>query len=245
VVLVKKKFVLLTALAAVFLLGALPVRAADAPTVSVSGAGAVTAAPDMATITLGVTTEANTAAQALSRNNADVEAVLAALRAFDIDEADIRTQWFSIHQRFDWGRDWNEVPRLIGYTVHNSVIVVVRDLDIVGEVLGAAVAAGANASHGVHFSIENAVELYLEALALAAQDARRKADTLARALGSTVTGIVSVSETGGFHAPVAREDWAMEADMAMMPAASPAMDVPVQPGELTVTARVQVVFAIR
>jgi uncharacterized protein YggE len=221
--------------------------AAQAPTITVSGAGAITMSPDMATINLGVTTEAPTAAEALRINSADVEAVIAAVRAFGIDEEDIRTQWFSIHPRMDWGRDWSGPGVVVGYTVSNTVTVIVRDLDIVGEVLGAGVTAGANNSGGIQFSVSDSSEQYLEALALAARDARRKADTLARALGSEVTAIVNVTEQSSFHAPVV---WADSFDQPMMEVVEAAYgmrapQVPVAPGELTVTARVQVVFAMR
>jgi hypothetical protein len=228
-------------LAAILLIATLPmgVSASDAPTITVSGAGAISVAPDMATVNLGVTTDANTAAQALNRNNTDVEAVIRAVRALGVAAEDIRMQWFSIHQRWSW-RDGDSRPD--GYTVNHTVVVTVRDLEIVGEVLGAGVAAGANASGGVQFSISNASELYLEALAVAAQDAQRKANALARALGRTVSGIVSVNETGTYFAPIARGGMAND----MAPAAEPvAMEVPVQAGEMMVTARVQVVFSLR
>lgn len=245
-----KRFALTTLtalLTAILFIAAVPVTvsAAEAATITVSGAGAVTAAPDMATIHLGVNTEAETAVEALARNNADIEAVLTALRELGIEDEDIRTQWFSIHQRLDWGRDWNEPPRVIGYNASNTVVVTVHDLDLVGEVLGAGVAAGANAAHGVQFSVSNAEELYLEALAIAAQNAQRKATVLARALGSAVTGIVSVHESSSFFAPVAREAWSDDMPMPMAADAAAGMEVPVQPGELTVTARVQVVFTMQ
>ncbi|MCL2604897.1 MAG: SIMPL domain-containing protein [Defluviitaleaceae bacterium] len=228
-------------LCAVLLAAILPVAvsASEPPTISVAGAGVITAAPDMATVSLGVTTDATAAAQALQRNNTSVEAVIRAIRALGVAEEDIRTQWFSIHQRWNW-RDGDSRPD--GYTVNNTVTVTVRNLDIVGEVLGAGVAAGANASSGIQFGILDASDLYLEALALAAQDAQRKANALARALGRTVSGIVTVTETGSFHAPVAREF--ASNDMAML-APQASMEVPVQSGEMMVTARVQVVFAVR
>jgi len=229
-------------LSAILLIAVIPitVSAAESPTIAVSGAGAVTAAPDMATVNLGVTTDAATAAQALQRNNAAVEAVIKAVRALGVAEEDITTQWFSIHQRWNW-RDGDSRPD--GYTVNNTVSVIIRNLDIVGEVLGAGVAAGANASSGIQFGISDASELYLEALALAAQDAQRKANALARALNRTVSGIVTVTETSSFHAPIAREF--ASNDMALAGAAPMSMDVPVQTGEMMVTARVQIVFALR
>ena len=230
--------------AALLLATATAVSAADNPTIAVAGAGAVTAMPDVATVQLGVSTEDTNARDALIRNNTTVEAVLAALVQLGIAEEDIATQHFSIHQRTSWQ---NNQSHVIGYTVSNTIVVTVHDLDLVGDVIGAGVAGGANMSGGVQFRISDASALYLEALAIAAADARAKANVLAQALGMTVTGIASITETSTFHAPVAQGGTAdMEMAMMDMVMASPmpASAVPIQTSELTVTARIQVVFTI-
>jgi hypothetical protein len=239
----KMKKCIIALLAAILMVAAFPLMASasEPPTISVQGSGAIVVAPDMATISLGVTTDANTPIRALEQNNREIEAVLAAIRALGIAEEDISTQHFSVNPRMNWG-DWTGTPRIEGFTVNNTLIVTVRDLDRAGEVLGAGISAGTNSSSGIQFGVSNAAELYLEALALAVQDAERKAAALARALGRNVGNVLSVTETGFFHSPVAREFASSDALMAA-PAAS--ADVPVQTGEMVITARVQVVYLIR
>jgi len=216
------------------------------PTVRVSGAGAITTAPDMATISLGVTIQEASAAEAIRKNNATIADVLAAVKALGINESDIATQRFSLRQAFDVG-DFTQ-SRPIGYTVTNSVIVTLRDdLDKVGDVIGAGVAAGANVSAGVNFGLNETSPVYYEALEIAIADAANKARTLARALGTTVTGISAVIETNTFAAPIAGGAVAEQgaADMSWaMRASMDSFGVPISAGDLSIVARVEVVYVL-
>jgi hypothetical protein len=133
----------------------------------------------------------------------------------------------------------------LGYNVTNTVSVVVRNLDLVGDVIGTGVAAGANMSHGIHFSLENPHALYLDALAIAVQDAAAKGRVIATALNTSVANVVSVYETSSWWAPVARADFDMAPMMEMAAAGDAGWGVPIQSGDLTVTARVEVVYALR
>ncbi|MCL2853227.1 MAG: SIMPL domain-containing protein [Defluviitaleaceae bacterium] len=232
------KVVLLTGLIAI-LLTVFPVYASAAPegpTVSVSGSGAVTIVPDVATINLGVSIQDENAHQAVLRNNALTASVIEAIKAQDIPEEDIRTVNFSMNPVFDHS---GSVSQIVGYEVSNSVQVTIRDVDRVGYVLGAATAAGANVSGRIQFDVLDRSAAYNEALELAVQNATEKADSIARALGMNILGVVSVNELGGTHMPVARAAAAatfmMEADF---------FEVPVQAGELTVTANIQVIYSL-
>lgn len=214
-------------------------HAASAPTITTSGAGSIAAEPDMATVQLGVTIQERNPQLALTRNNTVIADVLEAVRALGIPDGDIQTQHFSMHQVIDWSAGRSTVT---GYSVSNSISVVVRDLDMVGDVIGAGVANGANISGGVMFGFTNASELYYQALALAIQDARNKADAMAAALGTSIVSLVSAEEASSFLAPTARSFAGGAAPMAV---AEADWSVPMQPGELAITARVQVVFAVR
>ena len=211
----------------------------EAPTISVSGRGAVNVTPDMATVTLGVTTENADARVALRENNEAMDAIIAAIKALGIAEDDIQTADFHMRDIRDWSRN---VDRIIGYAVSNSVRVTIYDLGLVGDIIGDATAAGATVSGGVRFSVRDSAAAYNEALALAVANAASKADAIAGALDMHVATVVSVVETGGHHMPT---NWAS----AMVPMAEMSFDmgmsVPVQTGELTVTANVQIVYTIR
>ena len=214
------------------------------PTIRVSGAGAVSAAPDMATVSLGVTTQEDTAREAIRKNNALIADVLAALSALGIDEDDINTQRFSLRQTFDHSDFMN--PRATGYAVSNSVTVTLRgNLEKVGDVIGAGVSAGANISAGVSFGLEDSGELYLAALATAMADAAGKARVIAASLGRTLGGVLSVEETNTFAAPVAgRAPVAEEAGWTARSVAADSLGVPITAGEISVTARVEVVYIV-
>ena len=218
------------------------------PRVHVSGAGAITVAPDMATITLGVNTQEATPQEAISKNNAAIADVLAAMERLGIDEEDVRTLHFFLHQAMDFDfATGRAVP--MGYNVTNSVQVVVRDLDKVGDVIAAGVAAGANVSAGVQFGLSDPAPLYYQALALAMNDARNKANAIARSLGMTVGEVSSVMESNMWMVPVAgvpMMDMGMGwgSPMAMVAQGGMSGGVPIAPGDLTVTARVEIVYIL-
>jgi len=212
-------------------------------TVHVVGAGAISVAPDIATITLGANTSEPTPQAAITRNNVIINDILAALEALNIDEDDIRTQHFSLHQ--EWNFDHMTGRSFVdGYMVHNSVHVTVRDLDRIGEIIGAGVDAGANISTGVSFGVEDTSAIYYDALALAIQDARNKGNHIARALGTTVAGIASVTEVQTWNMPFARAAGMPQAEMMMMVDTVVSHDVPLVPGNLEITARVEVAFVL-
>jgi len=223
----------------------------DEPTISVSGAGAVTMEPEIATLSLGVNVQDEDPAQAVTRNNAMMQAVIEAVRAQGVAEEDIVTTDFSIRQVTANVSNFPIVRPVLDheaavewpttYEVSNNVSLTVRDIDRVGDVLGAATAAGANVSGGIRFDVVDSSAAYNEALALAVQNAGGKAETISRALGMNISGLVSLSEQSGWDMPVARA-FAEFDGIAAAPAGG--FDVPVQAAELTITARVHAVFAL-
>ncbi|MCL2576048.1 MAG: SIMPL domain-containing protein [Defluviitaleaceae bacterium] len=206
------------------------------PTVTVAGVGSISVTPDIATVSLGVENSNVDAQAAITQNNTTVNAVIAALTAMGISEDDISTQRFSIHQQ------WGSGGRVIGHTVNNTINVTVRDLDNVGYVIGAGVAAGANRSGGVWFSVEDSSSVYLQALAVAVADAAAKGDAIAGALGSSVATVVSVTETNTWAAPTSWGSFDMGVAMAEM--SYDRQNVPIHADDLTITARVEVIYAI-
>ena len=215
------------------------------PTVRVTGGGSIVVEPDIAMITLGVSTNNSNPRTAIRENSARMNEVLAALRALDIDDDDIVTNQFSLHQTFNPAWDSWRIVENDGeniYTAHNTVNVSIRDLSLIGDVIGVSVDAGANMSGNVWFSVEDTGALYYEALALAIQDANAKAQTIARALGSSITGIVSVSEAS-WSAPISRgTGLSMEASAMMFRASD--WGAPIQSGMVEVTARVEIVYTL-
>ena len=133
----------------------LPALAAETPpaTISVTGEGQVEAAPDMATVAVGVQTDADTAAAAMAENSAKLAAVIERLKAAGIEPRDIQTSGLSLAPRYDYGQQDGTPPRLVGYSASNMVTVRVRALDTVGGVLDGVVADGANTLNGLSFGL--------------------------------------------------------------------------------------------
>ncbi|NKB28603.1 MAG: DUF541 domain-containing protein [Rhodobacteraceae bacterium] len=202
---------------------------------TVSGEGSVAISPDMALISLGVTSEAKTAAEALTANNSNMTAVLDRLKARGIAPRDLQTSGLSLQPRWDHR---NTLPdggqRIVAYVVSNQITVRVRDLSTLGSILDIAVSDGANTFHNLQFSVAEDGELMDEARHRAVADARRKAEVFAQAAGVSIGAIVSLDEVQQGCGPV------MMARMESMAADA----VPVAEGEVAIAARVNVVFEI-
>ncbi len=212
----------------------LPVSAEPpVPQITVTGEGRVDRAPDLATLSLGVTTQGATAAAAMAANSAGVAAVLANLTAAGIAAADIQTSGLSLNP--NWiGYDASPTPRIDGYTATNTVTVRVRALGSLGAVLDAAVQDGANTLNGLAFGLADPDPVLDEARVRAVADAQRRAALLAAAAGVTLGRVLSISDSVGVGAP---------APMYSMYAGS-AAPVPVSGGEVSVLATVTISWEI-
>lgn len=207
-------------------------------TIIVTGESAVSMPPDVANISLGVETQGETAVIAQAQNSAEMEAVIAAIMALGIEESNIQTRNFFMHSLQDWS---DGAPRTVGFQVSNSLDVTVTDLSIVGKVISAATEAGANMSSSVNFGLLDGTEVYNQALAQAVADANVKAQTIARALGKPLGSLINVTEISAANfVPITR---AQGGAVAMADSAA-SWSVPVQGGELSITARVQITFAV-
>jgi uncharacterized protein len=206
-------------------------------TVTVSGVGRVSARPDTALIRIGVETEADTAAEAMSENSTRMQVVISATLATGVDEDDVRTQSIQLHPIYDQGRPGAApaAPRIVGYRARNIVQVIVRNLDDLGALLDDVVEAGGTTIEDIRFEVADVEEALNEAREAAMADAQQKAELLTAAAGADVGEVLTIiefSETPPIPMP--------------MPALErQAMDVPVQPGLEVIEARVQVVWRIR
>ena len=126
-----------------------------APRILVTGEGSVDVAPDMAVLVLSVMREAPTAREALTANSTAMSKVLDAMAGLGIAKRDLQTANFDIQPRYTYpqpGKDANNAPRLVGYTVRNGLTVRVRDIAKVGEVLDASVTLGVNEGGSILFT---------------------------------------------------------------------------------------------
>lgn len=206
---------------------------APPPGVLSTGEGTVKVRPDLAVVSIGVTVQALTAAEAQSQVAERIAKILARAKQLGIAAKDIANAGWRVEPQYAYGE--GRAPRLTGFQATQQLSLNVRQVDGVGKVLDALVADGAtNAS--VRFTLEDPKQAQAEARRLAVEDARAKADAMARAAGVRLGKAVSLSEVS-LGGPIFRErDFA-----APMPAKA-VTEIPVS--DLDVVVRVQVQFAI-
>ena len=224
----------------------------DAPTIqqkkviTVSGYGTVDTTPDEAVLRLSVVTQAEDVKDASDENAVKMDAVLAALHELGISEDDAVTSGYRVRPKYNW-RDDEE--SLIGFQVRNSLTVTVRDIEKVGDVIGAALGSGANEIDDVTFTVsdERQTELRDEAIADAARRASADAASAAKAMSVTIMGPIEISTTGSQFSPYRMYmdyDISDEGAIPEMTAAPMKMGAgpQIQPGDVTVSAQVTVVY---
>jgi len=199
----------------------------------VQGEGKVSAAPDMAVVVLGVETRNASASAAAAENAALMKETIAALRKAGVAEKEIQTSRYSLTTApQEEPKTADEKPKEPLFIATNQVSVVLNDTGKIGAVLDAAVSAGSNSIQEISFDIRNPQPEKDRALALAIEDARRKANIAASVAGVELGKILEISEGYGYVSPATKS--AMYA----------AISTPVQAGELDVTASVTVTFEI-
>ncbi|MEW5851353.1 MAG: SIMPL domain-containing protein [Myxococcota bacterium] len=204
--------------------------------VMVTGHGEASAMPDQAVISLGVESQAATAAAALAENNRKMTALLKALKDGGVESKDIQTTQFTIHPTYSDPMRGGE-QRITGYRVVNMVTVTVKPVEKLGPLLDVVVKSGGNQVHGIQLGFSDPRSLVDAAREKAMLDARRKADQLARLAGVQRGSVVRIEEPDvGMPRPLVQGRM-----MAMEAAAA----VPIEGGESTVTSTVHVVYALR
>jgi uncharacterized protein YggE len=221
----------LAAVLAALCLAAAP-AAADGK-ITVTGEGRASAAPDMATLSLGVTTQAEEAAAAMRANAEAMAAVLARLADLGIAEADLQTSSITLSPRWEPPRADETEPRVTGFVASNMLTVEVRDLATLGGAIDAAVGDGANTLGGLVFGISDDRALREAARRAAVADAADKARVLAEAAGVRLGAVAEIVEGGIMGGPMfARMDMAA------------AEAVPVAPGEVELQVTVTMTWEI-
>lgn len=210
--------------------------------ITVSASSTVRLVPDKATVSFGVTTQETTAEEAQSKNSEAVKNVMDVLTGRGIEEKSIRTNYYNMYPQYDWsdnGEQW-----IIGYVVTTSMSVQDQDIEDLGKLISACVAAGINNVENVSFLCSGYDEAYRQALAQAVEASRSKAETLAAAAGKKLGEPVTITE--GWQDTSARYGRAantptFSVEEAAMDSAGPIL----QPGETEINANVTVTYRMQ
>jgi uncharacterized protein len=230
----------LTLAAIVFLIAAaLPAAAQPQnpfPAVIVTtGDAVVKRAPDRAWVSIGAESRARTAPEAQRLNTDAMTAVIERIKAAGIPADAIQTTGYNLQPEFDYA---NGKQTLRGYVARNQVEVRVDALAKTGDIITAVVASGATTVSGVRFDLKDRDTAEREALRLAVQDARQRADYAARGAGVSIDRVVRVEEQRSVGGPIV-----YQARMSMQKEGL--ASTPVEAGEIEVRSQVTLTVAIR
>ena len=215
--------------------------------IRVNGVGVVKASPDIAVLSMGVETFAETVTSARDEAAIAIHGMLTALRAGGVVDDDIETRFFNIQPEYTFvdvsspdGRRIRERV-LTGYRVTNTLSVTLHDLDAVGSVIDDVVTAGGDAAriNSIGFTVEDGTALEEQARTLALRDAVAKADLYAAETGVARGKLVFISETS---APAFPRAVRVESAFAIADGAVPPTSI--LAGDTEIRVSVQAVFAI-
>jgi len=212
-----------------------------ANTITVNGYGQADGSPDVAFVQLGVSIVNPDVGRAVSENNRKMQAVQDAITSAGIPAEDIQTVGFNVwpEDRYDPQTGQPTGERV--YHVDNTLSIKVHALDTTGQIIQAGLEAGANTVNSLSFGVEDTAALEAEARQDAVDDARARAEQLAQSLGVTLGPPVLVTE-GGAAPPVGTAYYPVAADGF---GGGGGGGTVVNPGQLTFTDSVYVVFSIK
>jgi uncharacterized protein YggE len=202
--------------------------------ITASGHGEIKVKPDIAQVTVAVTTQSKDQAEAVSQNATRTMATMAALRGAGIAEKDIQTQSYTVQPQYDY----QVSPAVLtGYQVTNSVQATVHDLTKVGLVIDKTIGAGASQISGVSFNLADQSKAQAQALAIAVVTAKLKATVMAQAAGVDLGRLLTMTEGGS--APVVQPIF-----MRAMAKSADAATTPIADQQITVTADATLTYAM-
>lgn len=187
-----KKTLMIVLIAA---LAMMPMLALADSTLRVQGNASITVTPDTAILNVGYSGENSDSSVAQQQTADAITAIVDAVKALGVDEADIVTANLNTYPVYNYTE---ETQTLRGYRVEHMMAITVNDLDLVGDVLDAALKAGANQANSITYKSSREKEVYLQALALAVENATTKADALAIATGVWLGSLEEINEATSY-----------------------------------------------
>lgn len=215
--------------------GSTVVNTENAKVITVSANSEIKAVPDLASISVTITTEGKTAAAAQKANGAPTKAVIAKLKELGVPDKEIQTSYT------DLSSVWTEDGEDESYEMRTSLTVGGLAVDKVHTIMDACVDAGATEVSGPEYYLSTYTETYREALTTAIEQSRPKAEAIAKASGVKLGKVVGVTEGyedtsyGYVTSEYMDEERAEDLDGGV---------APLEPGEISIRAEITVSYAI-
>jgi uncharacterized protein len=204
--------------------------------INVTGNAQVLLAPDIAYISIGVHSEAESAKAAVATNNSQTQAVIDAIKSQGVEAKDIQTTNFSVYQQQKTGPNGEDLGTF--FMTDNTVYVTMHDISKIGDILDAAISAGANTIYGITFDVQEKETALASGRDEAMADAKAQAEELAKAAGATLGAVQSISYYSSAPAPIYY-------DTKAAGIGGGGGGVPISSGQLTLTVSVSVSYGLR
>lgn len=209
--------------------------------ISVEATGKSYVVPDVAKVTLGVKTEAATAEEAVATNTQKMNTVTTEIKALGIDEKDIKTTGYYLDPKYVYDEEGKE-DKVSGYTLNQSVEVVIRDFDNIGKILATATKSGANSVGGLNFTVDDPESSKSKAREEAIAKAKEKAKQIAKQSGLRLGRVINYYEyeDGGYYYP----EYSMAGDAYTATVQENMVTPLITPGEKEVNLRVTLTYRV-
>ena len=234
----KKKAALLSAL---LLLLQSPSLHAEAlpPTLGVKGYATIRKPADELQINIGVISRGKTAESALKKNSADMRNLTESLIGAGLVHGEYKTGYFSIRPIYserpkNAPQDWE--PEIIAYEVSNSLSLRTDKIKLAGPLIDAAAKSGANNINNINFGLKDPQMYRGDAITAATKNALADAQALSKAAGVNLVRIRTISLDDANVPP--------PAPRGMLFAKAMAESVPIEAGDVEVSASVTVFYEI-
>ncbi|MGS2738274.1 SIMPL domain-containing protein [Sinomicrobium sp. M5D2P17] len=159
-------------------------------TISVSGEGTVKVVPDKVTLKVRVENEGKSALDVKKLNDALIDKVLKFCKDMKIDAKDVKTEYLNLNKNYDYQ------TKEYKYVANQSLSIRLKDLSKYEALSQGLLDAGVNRIDGVEFNASNIDELKSQARKKAVENARKKAEEYASALGKNLGEPIYLSEIG-------------------------------------------------
>ena len=234
----------LSALLVVLLcVGAFAATAVTQPTITITTNAKIEVDPNVAYVSLGVTSSNAKATKAKDDNAKKMQSVLDALKKIGVEKDDIETSYISMYPTYDYSKGDSKIN---GYQVSNTIKITIKNLDKVSEIVNAAMNSGANTLNDVRFDLDDSDEYYSKALTIATKKALPKANVIATAAGMKVDKLVSLVEDGAsYTAMYANLNYEVADEGMNSTAQKTDIGDSIQAGKITVSARITIVYSLK
>lgn len=198
------------------------------------GEAELTAQPDLTRVSMSIETRNISAKEAVIENSKLTNIVFNTLLHFGLPESTIQTGSYRLYSYQEWQeKNTDSKQENIYYQATNEIIVSFSQLDNIGEIIDLAVQSGVNKINYINFELKNPQELILQALRMATEQARLKAESIAEGAGKTISEVISIREEKSTYTPFRLQENMLQRQFALDSAPTP-----IRPSEVTVSVTV-------